>query len=487
MVKNSSESTQLRVKIKKGSGKRNKSFIVKGVYKNEKVKTKNAVIVNLHPINMGGYYMNINEMYKQKLTTADEAVKLVEDGWRVIFPPAIGQPPTLMSALARRKDEFNFLELLVVIDVYFTELMNIKKEDSIKIDYCMPIFSRKAIQDGSQTYTPARLSQIISFIDMGRLYQCAMLQVSPMDEFGYFSMGTNCDFALPVGKKAQKVIVQVNENMPRTFGRNLWHVSEVDAIVEDTVPLTCLPALPPNETEKLIGQHIADMIDDGACIQLGVGSMPNAVALCLEDKKDLGVHTEMMPDAIRVLWEKGVITNRRKNFHPDLMLTSLAIGTEEMYKWLNNNPAIHFYPTDYILDPYIIGKNDNMICINSALQVDLTGQVNAESMGYVQYSHVGGQQDLNMGAFRSKGGKGIIALESTANTKKGRISRIVPHLDYGSFVTTGRNDVHYVVTEYGVADLKIWSVRERVKRLIAIAHPDFRDELRFAAEKACFI
>lgn len=431
--------------------------------------------------------MNIKEMYKLKLTTADEAVKLIEDGWRVMVPPAIGMPPALVSALARRKDEFNWIEILCVIDVYVTELMNIKKEDSIKIDYCMPIISRRAIQDGSQTYTPARLSQITQFIDMGRPYEAMMMQVSPMDDYGFFSMGTNCDYSLPIGKRAKKVIVQVNENMPRTFGRNLLHISEIDAIIEENIDLASVPPLQPNEKERMIGQYIGEMVEDGSCIQLGVGSMPNAVALCLEDKKDLGVHTEMMPDAVRVLWEKGVITNRRKNFNPDIMIATLAIGTTELYKWLNNNPAVHFYPTDYVLDPNNIGKNDKMICINSALQVDLTGQVNAESMGYVQYSHVGGQQDLNMGAFLSKGGKGIIALESTAETKKGTISRIVPHLDYGSFVTTGRNDVHYVVTEYGVADLKVWSVRERVKRLISIAHPDFRDELKFAAEKACFI
>jgi acyl-CoA hydrolase len=322
---------------------------------------------------------------------------------------------------------------------------------------------------------------------MGRAQQVVMLQVAPMDEFGYFSMGTNCDFALPLGKRAEKLIVQVNENMPRTFGRNFFHISEIDAIIEDNVPLPNIPVLPPNDNERMIGNYVAELVEDGSCIQLGIGSLPNAVAYSLENKKDLGVHTESMPDAIRILWEKGVINNSRKTFHPDISMTSFAVGSNELYKWLNNNPSIHFYPTNYILDPHLVGKNDNMVCINSALQVDLTGQVNAESMGFRQFSHGGGQQDLMMGSFNSKGGKGIIAMESTVETKKGRISKIVPHLDYGAFVTTGRSDVHYVVTEYGIADIKVWSVRERVKRLIAVAHPDFRDELKFEAEKAFFI
>jgi acyl-CoA hydrolase len=308
-----------------------------------------------------------------------------------------------------------------------------------------------------------------------------------MDEFGFFSMGLSCDYGFPVAKKAEKIIVQVNENMPRTFGRNFWHVSEVDAIVEANTPLTALPVLPPNENEKLIGNYIAELVEDGSTLQLGIGSIPSAVALALENKKDLGIHTEMFPDALKILWEKGAITNRKKTYNPDIAVASFALGSEDLYKWLNNNPMVHFYTVDQILDPYILAKNDKMICINSALEIDLTGQVNSESIGHRQYTHTGGQQDLIMGAFMSKGGKGIIALESTVETKNGRKSKIVPHLEYGSFISTGRNDIQYVVTEYGIADLKIWSVRERVKRLIAIAHPDYRDELKFEAEKAGFI
>ncbi len=431
--------------------------------------------------------MDYKEIYQQKLTTPEEAVKLVQDGWRVTWPIAIGQPPVLINALAKRKDEFTHLEVLTVVDAYPTELLDLTKEDPIKPDYCYCIIGRRGVQEGRFTYTPARLSQIPWYIDMGRPYQCVMMQVSPMDEFGYFSMGLSCDYAFPVAKKAEKIIVQVNENMPRTFGRNFWHVSEVDAIVEANTPLTALPVLPPNENETLIGNYIAELVEDGSCIQLGIGSLPSAVALALENKKDLGVHTEMFPDAIKTLWEKGVITNRKKTYHPDISITSFALGSEELYKWLNNNPSVHFYTVDQVLDPYILAQNDKLVCINSGLEVDLTGQVNSESIGHKQYTHTGGQQDLIMGAFMSKGGKGIIALESTVATKSGRKSKIVPHLSYGSFVSTSRNDVQYIVTEYGIADLKVWSVRERAKRLIAIAHPDYRDELKFEAQKAGFI
>ncbi len=268
---------------------------------------------------------------------------------------------------------------------------------------------------------------------------------------------------------------------------NFLHISEIDAIIEDNVQLAALPLLPPNENEETIGKYIGEMVEDGSCIQLGIGSLPGAVALALEDKKDLGVHTEMLSDAIRILWEKGAVTNRCKNINPDISITTFALGSQELYKWLHDNPSVHFFSTDYVCSPYIVGQHDKMISINSALQVDLSGQINAESIGPKQYTHTGGQQDFIMGTYISKGGKGIIALESTAETKQGRVSKIVPHLDYGSFVTTGRNDVDYVVTEYGVADLKNWSMRERAKKLIAIAHPDYRDELTFAAKKAHFI
>lgn len=431
--------------------------------------------------------MNFTEIYKQKLTTADEAVKCIQDGWNVVVPVAVGQPPTLISALARRRHHLQNVEYTSIVDVYPTEMASVGKNDGILLDYSYCLVARAGVQSGLYTYTPGRLSEVPRYPDSGRYFHAVMLQVTPMDDKGFFSMGLSCDHALPFAKKAIKVLVQVNENMPRTFGRNFLHIDEIDAIVEDTVPLPSLPSLPPNENEKLIGQYIAEMVEDGSCMQLGIGGIPNAAALALETKKDLGVHTEMVTDSMRVLWEKGVITNRRKNFNPDIMIATFALGSAELYRWLDNNPAVHFYPTDWVNNAENVGRNDKMIAVNSALQVDLSGQVNAESIGPKQYTHAGGQQDYIMGSFLSRKGKGIIAMESVAMTREGPVSKIVPHLTYGSFVSTGRGDVQYVVTEYGVATLKGMHLRKRVKELINIAHPDFREELRFAAEKACFV
>lgn len=427
--------------------------------------------------------MEVREIYKSKLMTAEEAVKLIQDGWRVAVPVAVGQPPTLINALARRKDEFTDLEVFTVVDVYPTELAKIDRGDGIRCDYSYCMIQRKGVQEGKYCYTPGRLSEVPYFTDKGRYMDVAMMQVAPMDDKGYFSLGLSCDYILSFAKKAKKVIVQVNENMPRTFGRNFLHVTEVDAIVEQTVPLAALPNIPPNEKEETIGQYIAELVEDGSCIQLGIGGIPNAAAHALESKKDLGVHTEMMGDTIMTLWEKGVVTNRKKNFMPDIMVATFALGSQELYKWLDNNPAVHFYPTDFVNDPAVIGRNDKVVSINSALQIDLMGQVNAESIGPMQYTHVGGQHDFVLGATRSRGGKSFIAMESTAMTKDGRISRIVPHLTYGSFVSTSRHDVMYVVTEYGVAYLKYQSSWERAKRLISIAHPDYRDWLTFEAKR----
>lgn len=430
--------------------------------------------------------MDIREDYKRKLMTAAEAVKMVEDGWRVGTPVAAGQPPSLVNALARRKDEFTHLEFSAVVDAYPNEMLLLGREPIMQ-DYSYCVVARPKIQDGTFTYTPTRLGEIPRFPEVGRHFHVAMLMVSPMDKHGYFSMGLSCDYAMPLSKIANKIFIQVNENMPRTFGRNFLHVSEVDAILEETVPLPALPQIPPTDTEKIIGEYIAELVDDGSCIQLGIGGIPNAVAPALINKKDLGIHSEMIADNMKYLWEKGVITNRRKNFMPDISVATFALGSQELYDWLDNNLAVHFYPTDFVNDPVVISKIDNMISINSALEVDVSGQVNAESIGPVQYTHVGGQADFVLGSVRSRGGKSIIAFESTYNTKQGLKSKLVTHLKPGSFITVPRYETQYVVTEYGVANIKYKTMRERVKLLINIAHPDFRDQLTFEAKQANFI
>ena len=436
----------------------------------------------------GGMVVTLTELYQSKLMTADEAVKLIQDGWSVAVPVAVGQPPVLINALARRKEEFTNVELFTVVDVYPTEMMKMGRDDPFLLDYSYCMVQRAGVQDGRYVYTPGRLGEVPRFPEYNRHYQAVMLQVSPMDKNGHFSMGLSCDYIMPLSKLAEKIIVQVNKKMPRTFGRNFLHISQVDAIVEATHPLPALPYAPDvNESQALIGQYIAELVEDGSTIQLGIGAIPNAAAKALVNKKDLGVHTEMFGDSLMWLTEQGVITNRRKNYFPDIAIATFSLGSEALYNWLDNNVSVHFYPCDLVNDPDIISQNDKLISINSAIEVDLSGQVCSESIGHIQYTHTGGQADFVLGAGRSKGGKTIIAFESVTETKQGRLSKIVTHLKHGSFVTAGRFDTNYVVTEYGVVSLKGKNIRDRVKSLINIAHPDFRDQLTFEAKQAHFL
>ncbi len=431
--------------------------------------------------------MDSKAMYKEKLTTADQAVALIKDESSIAVPVAVGQPPTLINALARRKDQFTRAELLTVVDVYPTLFHNSDRDPAFILDYSYCIAQRKGLQEGKYVYTPGRLGDVPRWPDWGRKFNVVMFQAAPMDSHGYFSLGLSCDYTLPWARQADLVLVQVNENMPRTFGQNFVHISEVTALIEDHVPLATLPEVPPNDNEKIIGQYIADLVENGSCIQLGIGGIPNAAALALENKKDLGIHTEMVADSMRVLWEKGVVTNRKKTFMPDVMCCTFALGTRELYDWLDDNPMVQFYPTDFVNNPEVIARIDNMVSVNSTMEMDLSGQACSESIGHIPYTHTGGQADFVLGASRSKNGKSILAFESTAVTKDGMVSKIVPHLKPGSFITTTRYDVQYAVTEYGVAQLKGQSMWERVKRLINIAHPNFRDQLRFEAQQAHFI
>lgn len=432
--------------------------------------------------------MTLTELYHSKLMSADEAVKLIKDGWSVAVPVAVGQPPVLINALAQRKEEFTRVELFTVVDVYPTEMMKMGRDDPFLLDYSYCMVQRAGVQDGRYVYTPGRLGEVPRFPEYNRHHQAVMLQVAPMDKNGYFSMGLSCDYIMPLSKDAECIIVQVNEKMPRTFGRNFLHISQIDAVVEATHPLPALPyALEIDEKQALIGQYIAELVEDGSTIQLGIGAIPNAAAKALANKKDLGVHTEMYGDSLMWLTEQGVITNRCKNYLPDIAIATFSLGSEELYNWLDNNVSVHFYPCDMVNDPEIIARNDKLVSINSAIEVDLSGQVCSESIGPVQYTHTGGQADFVLGAGRSKGGKTIIAFESVTQTKQGRLSKIVTHLKHGSFVTAGRYDTNYVVTEYGVVSLKGKNIRDRVKGLIGIAHPDFREQLTLEAKQANFL
>ncbi len=342
------------------------------------------------------------------------------------------------------------------------------------------------MHEGRADFTPIFLSEIPGLFRSGQLaLDAALIHVSPPDEHGFCSFGIEVGITKPAAESARLVIAEVNDRMPRALGDSFIHVSKIDYFVPVSYPLPELPQGTPGEVQMRIAENIADLIPDGATLQLGIGGIPDAVLLYLRDKKDLGIHTEMFSDGVVQLVEAGVITNERKTLHRGKIIVGFVLGTQRLYDFVDNNAMVEFHPTDYVNDPFIIAQNENMIAINSAIEVDLTGQVCADSIGHKFYSGVGGQVDFIRGAARSKGGKPIIALPSTA--KGGTISRIVATLKPGAGVTTTRNDVHYVVTEYGVAYLHGKTIRQRVEALIGIAHPDFREDLRREARRLGYI
>jgi acyl-CoA hydrolase len=341
---------------------------------------------------------------------------------------------------------------------------------------------RNAVNDGRADYVPVFLHQIPRVFRDGIVpIDVAMVQVSPPDEHGFMSLGVENLASKAACDVADTVIVQVNERMPRVLGDSFIHVSRVDSIVEDTRPLPTLEAKPATEIEKAIAGHILPLIRPGSTIQMGIGGIPDSVYEAMEGDLDLGVHTEMMSDGAMKAIERGVVTGRSKNLHAGKVVITFALGSAELYEYINNNPLIESHPVDYVNDPVVVSRNENMIAINSAIELDLTGQVCSDSIGARIYSGFGGQVDFIRGAARSKGGRPIIALPSTASD--GKFSRIVPFLKQGAGVVTSRADVHYIVTEYGVAHLFGKNLRERAEALIEIAHPNFRDELAEAARE----
>jgi acyl-CoA hydrolase len=335
---------------------------------------------------------------------------------------------------------------------------------------------REAVNDGRADYTPIFLSEIEALFESGEMpIDVALIQVSPPDPHGYCSFGVGVETTLTAAKSAHKVVAQVNAQMPRTYGDSFIHVSKIDSIVELTRPLCELKAQPSDKTFEQIGARVASLIEDGSVLQCGIGAIPDAILPALMDRQDLGVHTELISDSVIPLIEAGVINGQRKNLKPRKIILGFVLGTRKLFDFIDENPAFEFHPSAYTNDPFRIAANDRMVAVNSAIEVDLTGQVCAESIGSQFYSGFGGQLDFIRGAARSKHGKPIIALPSTA--KGGRISRIVPRLAHGSGVLTGRADVHYVVTEYGIAYLHGRNIRQRAESLIEIAHPKFRDEL----------
>lgn len=421
-------------------------------------------------------------VYQEKLVSADQAVKNIKSGHRVVIGHACGEPPALIEALVNHAPEVNNVEIVHMVAMGPAKYAQPEFEKSFRHNgLFIGAPTRKALEENRADYTPCFFSEIPRlFKDNILPVDVALIQVTPPDEEGFCSFGISVDYTQAAAECAQLVIAQMNTNMPRTGGSKI-HLHELDFIVEREEPLIELKPPRIGEVEKAIGENVATLVQDGATLQLGIGAIPDAVLLFLTDKKDLGIHSEMFSDGAVALAEAGVITNTKKSINPGKFIATFLMGTRKLYDFVNNNPDVELHPVNYVNDPYVIGQHEKMVAINSAIQVDLMGQVNAEMIGSKQFSAVGGQVDFVRGASRSLNGISIIALPATASG--GKISRISCDLDQGAAVTTSRNDVHYVVTEYGIVNLRGKCLRERAKALISIAHPDFRGSLMNAAKE----
>lgn len=415
--------------------------------------------------------------WHQRRISAEEAARKVRSGQRVFLTGNCSTPQRFLAALCDRHQELNGVEIVQVLDLGAGNYVTPEMSDHIRVNslFISPKV-RKAVNEGLADFTPVFLHEIPLLFRSGRLVlDVAVIHVSPPDEHGYCSYGVEVGVTKGAAESAGLVIAEVNPRMPRTLGDSFIHVNQIDYFVEVDYHLPEVRPEPPTPSQAKIAHYIAELVPDAATLQMGIGGIPDAVLRHLTNHKNLGVHTELFSDGVMEMIEQGVITNAAKNLHPGKVVAGFALGSQQLYNFINDNPVFEFRPTDYVNDPFIIAQNDRMVSINSALEVDLTGQVCADSIGSMFYSGVGGQVDFVRGASRSKGGKSFIALPSTA--KNDTISRIVMQLKPGASVTTSRNDVRFVVTEYGVADLFGRSIAERVQALINIAHPNFRDEL----------
>ncbi|MBW7900071.1 MAG: acetyl-CoA hydrolase/transferase family protein [Rhodocyclaceae bacterium] len=427
--------------------------------------------------------MSFQSQYQQKRMSAADAVRQVQNGDTIVVPTGVGEPPALLAALSEQRRDFRDVEVVQILPLRKYGYFDPETAEHVRhTAYFYGGVSRPGGQEGWIDFIPNYFSEIPALIKRDLIPADVVFSMaSPMDEHGYFSLSLGADYTMAAVAKARAVVLEVNPNVPFANGDCHVHISQVAALVESEEPVleVGLPKIGP--VQEAIGKYVAELIPNGATLQIGYGGIPDAVVMQLTDKHDLGVHTEMVGDGIMTLVEAGVVTNRRKNYHRGKMLATFALGSKKLYRFMHRNPSLEMHPVDFTNDPFLAGQNDNLHAINATMQVDMVGQCGSESLGFKPYSGTGGQADFVRAANRSNGGKAFIVLPSTA--KENSISRIVPTLTPGTHVTTGKNDVNYVVTEYGVAQLRGKSAKQRAAALIAIAHPDFRGELREAAKK----
>lgn len=419
--------------------------------------------------------------YKERLCTAEEAVSVVKSGYRIYISGNASAPYLLMETLAQRKNELENVELVHGLLIGHDPLAQPEmaghfRHNSLFVGHA----DREAVNTGRADYVPVFLHQIPDLFTRGLLpVDVTILHTTPPDEHGFMSLGAEVLASKAALSVSKFRVAQVNDQMPRTLGDTFVHVSTFHKIVEVSETLPVLEKKKASGFEKQIGEHIASLIEDGSTLQLGIGGIPDAVLTALRSKRDLGIHTEMISDGVMEGIEAGFITGSRKTLHTGKVVGTFALGTPRLYKFIDNNPIFELHPTNYTNNPLIVSQNEKMVAINSAIEIDITGQVCSDSIGPYIYSGFGGQVDFIRGAAMSKGGRPIIALPATA--KDGQLSRIVPFLKQGAGVVTSRGDVHYVITEFGIAFMHGKNLRERAKALIDIAHPDFREELERAA------
>ena len=424
-------------------------------------------------------------LYREKLTTAEDAVATVADGSLLVYGTMLAEPPALLWAFANRLRAGDMKKLRIfsgpAMPTAMDSVLALDLADCVeRCSMFVSAMDRGRVQVGLNYYVPNHFHQLPRLIREHMQVDVCATMVSPMDRAGFFSFGTNNDFISTAARCAKRVIVEVNEYMPRVHGDSRIHISQVSAVVENHAPLFEVVRTTPEPVDETIGRTIADMVPDGATFQIGIGELPGAVCAFLKDRKDLGIHTEFLCQGMIDLVKAGAVTGAKKTLHRGTHVFTVAAGDQEMMDFIHDNPAFESYPVSYTNHPAVIAQNDNMVSINSVIEVDLLGQCNAEVLAGHQFSGSGGQLDFVRGAYDAKGGKSILAFHSTA--RDGAVSRIVPRLSENAMVTTPRNDTHYLVTEHGVANLKGKSTRDRALAIIDLAHPKFRDDLLRAAE-----